>query len=394
MTAPAATTVNTSVCMDEARSLLPIIRANAAESESLGRVAQEVIDAFRATSLPRLLVRKEVGGVGGRLPDAVRVTQVLSSANGGIGWSLSFAIVGCSFGLLLERDAYEEIFQDPEASISGAFSPFSLFADAAEGGYTVTGSSKYNSAHRFASHLFFGGIVRREGQVRMIDGVPEIRGFVVPKSLVSIKPNWPANAMIASESDDAEVSNLFVEERFTFPLGGACPTWVGGAESVIPMLSQLGVGLAAQATGIAHGALGAFLEMAVTKVPAASRTRLADQAGPQIAYAEAHGLWLAADHLVRQTVDEAWARADAGAPFTDLDAANLRSALLAAVALSQRSVELVRAHAGMGVVLRGSEFERFARDTGAVAQHIAVSAARYETVGRVLMGLPAGSPLI
>jgi alkylation response protein AidB-like acyl-CoA dehydrogenase len=322
------------------------------------------------------------------------VIETLSSSNGGIGWALAFALTGPQFGLQLQRSAYDEIFSQPNATISGAVSPFSVVGEATDGGYVVSGKSSYNSAHRLLSHMFFGGMVRKQGQVVMQDGVPAFRAFVVPVHQVRIVPNWPANAIIASESDDAEIDQVFVPEEYTYPLLNATSPWKGGAESVIPLLSQLGAGLAAQAVGVARGALDSFREMAMAKVPAASRARLAEQPGAQLALAEAEGLWMAARAGLHAGVADAWERGDAGEPYTESDAATLRMASVTAVRLSKRAVELVRDYSGMNVVLRGSPLERFARDIGAISQHVAVAAPRFEPAGRVFMGLPAGSPML
>jgi hypothetical protein len=45
-------------------------------------------------------------------------------------------------------------------------------------------------------------------------------------------------------------------------------------------------------------------------------------------------------------------------------------------------------------VLRGSPMERLARDAGAVTQHVAVAAQRYENCGRVLLGLAPNGPML
>ncbi len=381
-------------CLDDARRLLPTIRENAAEAERQGRMTDAMIAAFRSTILPRMMVTTELGGGGMPLPAQLRVVSVLSSGDGATGWSLAFATGSPLFGNLLEKPTYDAIYSNPLGGIAGALAPFSVSAEAVPGGYFVSGRSSYNSAHRLASHLFFGGIVRRDGQVTMTDGTPELRGFVVPKSQARIIPNWPVSAMIATESDDAEIERTFVAEAYSFPFIGASSSWRGEVERRIPLLSLLGPGLAAQSIGIARGALDAFRDMAMTKVPAQSRTRLADVPGAQLALAEAEGLWMAADALLFRTIDDTWTKAELGEPFEIEDAARLRLACLTTTRLSRRAIDTIRDHAGMNVVLRRSPLERFTRDMGAVTQHVAVAASRFDPIGKVLMGLPPGTPAL
>jgi hypothetical protein len=72
----------------------------------------------------------------------------------------------------------------------------------------------------------------------------------------------------------------------------------------------------------------------------------------------------------------------------------LRLSCVTAVRLSRRAVELVRDFSGMSAIMRGNVLERACRDLDAITQHVAVAPSRFEPTGRVLMGLPPGSPLV
>jgi alkylation response protein AidB-like acyl-CoA dehydrogenase len=133
--------------------------------------------------------------------------------------------------------------------------------------------------------------------------------------------------------------------------------------------------------------------MAVSKVPAGGMTRLADQPGAQMALAEAEGIWMAAQAVLHNAVAEAWRIGDGGS-FALEDMARLRLAGVTATRLSRRAAELVRDFSGMSAIMRGNPIERFCRDLDAVTQHVAVAPGRFEPTGRVLMGLPPGSPLV
>jgi alkylation response protein AidB-like acyl-CoA dehydrogenase len=379
--------------LDEARELLPIVKRNAEAAESQGHMTDELVEAFRATKFRRMMILEEHGGGGLRIPDLLPVSQLLTSADGATGWSLTFAMMGSMFAQMLPKSSYDEIFSDPNGAMAGAMAPSAVFGDATEGGYRVSGKTSYNSAHRFATHMFVGGMVRRDGQVGIVNGMPEIRGFVLPKSEVTIVPNWKASAMIATESDDLVVEDKLVREEFTYHFLTARSPWRGGAESAIPLLSMLGPGLASMAVGAARGAIDAFREMAVSKIPAGGMTRLADQPGAQIALAEAEGIWMAAQAVLHNGVAEAWRIGDGGS-FAVEDMARLRLAGVTATRLSRRAAELVRDFSGMSAIMRGNPIERFCRDLDAVTQHVAVGPGRFEPTGRVLMGLPPGSPLV
>ena len=391
MTAPAATSA--SAFLDEARELLPIIRKNAEQAERQGHMTDELVEAFRDSGFRRMLVVEELGGGGRRIPDMIPVSQLLASADGATGWSLMFALSGPIFGQVLPKATYDSIFSDKAGALAGSMAPAAVRGVAENGGYRVSGKTSYNSAHRFATHMFVGGMTIRDGQPAVVNGMPEIRGFVLPKAEVSIVPNWNASAMVATESDDMVVEDRFVGEEFTYPFLTARSPWRGGAESQIPLLSQLGPGLASLAVGCARGAIDAFRDMATSKVPAGGMSRLADQPGAQFALAEAEGLWMAAHAVLHNGVRDAWATGDAGS-FTLEDMTRLRLSCVTAVRLSRRAVELVRDFSGMSAIMRGNVLERACRDLDAITQHVAVAPSRFEPTGRVLMGLPPGSPLV
>lgn len=389
-----APTTRPDAYLEEAREFLPLIKRNAADAETQGRMTDEIVEAFAGTGFRRMMVLPEHGGGGARLPDMLPVSQLLASADPATGWSLMFAMMGGALGQLMGRSAYDEVFSDPAGTIAGALAPMGVFADETDDGYVVSGKSSYNSAHRFATHLFFGGMVRRDGQVVFNNGAPEIRAFVVPKDRVEIIPNWQASAMVATESDDAIVKDVALPKDYSFSFFHGGSPWRPGAEGAIPPSSMAPIGLAAIAVGAARGALDTFKEMAVSKVPAASMARLADQPGAQIALAEAEGLWMAANAVLHETTRDIWEKTDAGEPFDFAAMARLRLAIVTATRLSRRSVELVRDYSGMSAILKPSPIERFCRDVGAVTQHVGVAAGRFHTVGRVLLGLPPESLIV
>jgi alkylation response protein AidB-like acyl-CoA dehydrogenase len=389
-----AVTAEPGAYLEEARAMLPLIRANAAAGEAQARLTDDVLDAFRASRFRRMLILPDHGGGGVRLPDLLPVSTTLASGDGATGWALLFAMVGPLFGQLLERSAYDEIFSNPDGAIAGALNPMGVFAEEADGGYVLTGKTSYNSAHRLATHLFFGGMVRRDGQPVFNNGAPEIRGFVVPKEQARITPNWNASAMVATESDDAAIEGVFVPRAYSFSFFQGGSPWCTGAESLVPPVSAGPIGIASIAVGAARGALDAFREMAVSKVPAASMARLADQPVAQIALAEAEGIWMAANAVLQDTARATWEKVDAEQAFSLDDAARLRLAIVTSARLSRRVTELVREQSGMSAILKPSAIDRACRDVGAVTQHVGVAAARFHTVGRVLMGLPPESLIV
>jgi hypothetical protein len=85
---------------------------------------------------------------------------------------------------------------------------------------------------------------------------------------------------------------------------------------------------------------------------------------------------------------------ETGATPTNDDRVRLRLAAMMGAQLAADAVNIVFDASGMTGAKIGGEIERCWRDVNVVRQHITLASSRYEVVGRVMLGLEPGSPLI
>ena len=71
-----------------------------------------------------------------------------------------------------------------------------------------------------------------------------------------------------------------------------------------------------------------------------------------------------------------------------------RLSSVTAAKLAAQAVDLVHDAAGMNAVQTSGAIQRCWRDLHTITQHVILSTGRFEVVGRVLFGLPPGSPII
>jgi alkylation response protein AidB-like acyl-CoA dehydrogenase len=109
---------------------------------------------------------------------------------------------------------------------------------------------------------------------------------------------------------------------------------------------------------------------------------------------QAEGLLQAARAHLHQATDEIWRRGAAGEPFDVQTRAAVRLASVTAVKLSAQAVDLVHDAAGMNAVQTSGGIQRCWRDVHTITQHVILSTGRFEVIGRILFGLPPGSPII
>ena len=93
-------------------------------------------------------------------------------------------------------------------------------------------------------------------------------------------------------------------------------------------------------------------------------------------------------------MEAAWSAAVDGLSLSLEDRAAVRIACLTAVEQSVAAADLLYRLAGSSAIFQSSPLERCWRDVHTAAQHMQVQDGRWETAGRVFMGLDPGSPLL
>jgi alkylation response protein AidB-like acyl-CoA dehydrogenase len=89
-----------------------------------------------------------------------------------------------------------------------------------------------------------------------------------------------------------------------------------------------------------------------------------------------------------------WDLAVNASQITVDDRADMRIASLTATGNCVDIVDLLYRLAGSSAIFQSSPLERCFRDVHTAAQHLQVQDARWETTGRVLLGLEPGSPVL
>jgi len=122
--------------------------------------------------------------------------------------------------------------------------------------------------------------------------------------------------------------------------------------------------------------------------------RLSEKVQAHVGLARAEALVRSAQAYWYGEVEAAWNTAVHGCALSLEDRAGLRIASLAAVEQSVAAADLLYRLAGSSAIFQSSPLERCWRDIHTAAQHMQVQDGRWETAGRVLMGLDPGSPLL
>jgi alkylation response protein AidB-like acyl-CoA dehydrogenase len=380
--------------LERVRGLAPLVRAHAARSEEIAQLAPEIAEAFHEAGLYRILLPARLEGGELTLPESLRVFETVARLDGSAGWNLSICADGPLFGHFISRQAFEEIFGDRRAVLAGSLNPTTTRAVPCDGGWRYSGKASYVSGSAQASWIMTAGVVLRDGSPGLVGDVPVMRAGIFPMARCKILSTWAVSGMRGTGSNDCVFEEVFVPDGFTYEWPNPRPTWSAGPFSAIQLATQLGGGLASIVLGVAQHAIDALKEIAVAKVPLGTRATLAERPLAQMQLAQAEG-WLRAGRTYLYAAnDEVWRLGGSGAAFDAPERAAARLAAVTAVKLAAQAVDLVHDAAGMNAVQTSCDIERCWRDVHTMTQHVILGTGRFEVIGRVLLGLPPGSPII
>ncbi len=382
----------TTELLDAARALAPLIRAHADETERDRCLAQPVVEALRAAGLYSLYTPRSLGGPEVPIATALRVVEELARADGATGWNV---MLTCDAGVLsgfVAEDAARAIFAaSPTPIVAGALNPLGRLRRV-EGGYLVNGRWPFGSGCQQADWFAGNGVLLDdEGMVRRPDGVPETRLAWMSAADVKILDTWRTAGLRGTGSHDWTVRDLFVPEGRALRLDPERP-FEPGALYAFPLFCTLAVSKAAVALGIARHAIDALVELAQAKTPTGQTSLLRERATVQADVARAEALVRSARAFLYQTVDEVWADVAAGRRATPEQRALLRLAAVDGVQQAAQAVDLMYNAGGATSIYETSPLERCFRDVHTLTAHIIVQTPVYELAGRVLLGLPPGTP--
>jgi alkylation response protein AidB-like acyl-CoA dehydrogenase len=376
------------------RGLAPLVRQHADRSERDAQLAPEIVEAFHDAGLFRILLPAVLDGGDLTVPESFRVVEEVSRLDGSAGWNLSICSGGPIFAHFLARDAFDEIFRDPRAIAAGSLNPLGTQVVRCDGGWRFSGRATYVSGSAQASWVISAGVAVEDGAPRFVDDIPVMRAGLFPIRHARVLQTWEVSGMRGTGSNDVVFDDVLVPDAFTFEWPEPRSSWRQGPFGAIPLMVQLGGALAAVALGVARHAIDELVEIAVAKVPAATRASLRERPLAQIQLGQAEGLLQAARASLYQATDDAWRRGAARAPFDERTRAAIRLASVMAAKLAAQAVDLVHDAAGMNAVQTSGSIQRCWRDVHTITQHVILSTGRFEVIGRILFGLPPGSPII
>ena len=275
-----------------AESLAPEILANLDRIDDECQLPPDLAGRMAAHNLFCLYAPEALGGPELDPLTAFRVVETISQADGSAGWCVFNGSAITAALARLTVDAVKEIFGDPPAMLgSGSARPEGT-ATITEGGYIINGRWNYLSGIDHSTALFLNCRLQQQdgSPARNEDGSPAMRVVVAPVAAGTVIDNWTTLRMRGTASNDCEYSEVFVPAHHSYRRGD--PSYHPGplynpAQTAILISWTLA---AANALGMARGAMNAFHELATDAGTTNSPMLLRDRNYVQIAYGECEAI--------------------------------------------------------------------------------------------------------
>lgn len=372
-----------------AAGLAPLIRSASEEGEAKRCTPPRVVEALAAAGLLQMFLPRSLGGP--ELPPlaAFHAIEELSKADGSVGWCTMIATVLSHFTGWLDSGVARSMVSAPaDFRAAGSLRPQGQ-AREVEGGYRVSGTWNFASGITYANWLYCTCRVMDGNAPRMtVAGVPLTRAAWIPVKSTRIVDTWSVVGLRATGSHDFIVEDVFVDRSHTSSFAEP-PFERGQLYNPRLFFITLWVIVAANALGIARGAIDAFIDLA-GRSSTSSPVPLRDRAAVQTRVAEAEALLGAARAFVLDTVATVWD--GTGGQDASSAIARARLAITHAIHEAVRATDVVFHAAGTNAIYSSNPLERHFRDIHVVVQHNAAFAVHYESAGKVLLGLRPSDP--
>ncbi len=372
-----------------ARGIRPVLERNAAQTDSLRRLSDEVVRALRDNGLCRLMVPKRFGGYQTSIRTYIDVMAEIGQGCGSTAWVASLVNV-CEWlaGLFPDRAQRDIWGADPDAWIAGSLAPNGN-AVPVDGGWRVTGRWPWASGSMHAQWVACGIHMSNERGEMTNLGLS-----LMPIADVTVEDTWFMVGMKGTGSNTIIATDVFVPEHRFLPYP---PAFEGRYRTehvdepvyrvaLVPVTVLI---LAGSQLGAARAALDYVISKANSRgITHTTFQRQAHSSGFQMLVAEAAMKVDTAYLHAGRSADDLDRAAEAGRHPDFVERARVRMDTALAAKYAREAMELlVQAH-GTSSLADHNPLQRMWRDVH-VASHHAITEwqVNLEVYGRAVLGV-------
>jgi len=359
-------------------ALLRDIRQRRKEFEAQKYISPDIIERFKAVGVYRALVAKRFGGDEKSPAEFCELIETIARADGSAGWVASFGIGGVYLAALPVETLTKLYAKGPDVVFAGGIFPPQP-AELVEGGYRVNGRWSWGSGS-MGAEVIGAGILPKNGDN---SGLP--RMAVMPRSQVSIEPNWDVMGLLGTGSHDIVVKDVIVPPEWTFVRGGASS--LDTPLYRYPTLSFAAQVLTVVGLGIARAAIDEVLGMAAGRASVTGAPNLGERVYVQLEIAKIEAELRAARAWFYQAIDDVWQVLLKGDKPSDHLVSMLRLSTTHASRVSADVTRRAQMVSGGTGVYESCPLAAQVRDVQMITQHAFMGDITYQNAGAMLFGL-------
>ena len=200
---------------------------------------------------------------------------------------------------------------------------------------------------------------------------------------------WCTIGLRGTASNEYSVENLFVPDSHAMHRDDPAHRREQGPLYRFTSGQLYSAGFAGVGLGIARGTIDAFLALPANKVARGASKPVRENNVVQSQLAQSEARYQSARAFLHGTLNELWDHVVARGEMTAPQKAQLRLASTWAIQQAREAVSTLYHAAGSSAVFQDNPFERRLRDIHTVAQQAQGRQLHFETVGQLMLGLPA-----
>ncbi|MFZ5965162.1 acyl-CoA dehydrogenase family protein [Thalassococcus sp. BH17M4-6] len=362
---------------DTKAQILAEIRDRAPEFQKRRHIPQDVVDQFKTLGVYRAFVPERFGGDAKSPAAFCRLIEDIAAADASAGWVASFG-VSATYLSTLPPDTYAAIYgNNPDTVFAGGMFPPQA-AKTVDGGYEVTGQWPWCSGIVGAD--LAGAGIKVEDQSTTLPLIA-----VMPKSKVEIVDTWNTTGLRATGSHDIRADKVVVPRDWTF-VRGSKPT-MDDRVFRYPSMALASQVLAVVALGAAGAALD-HLHASGSRKSVTGAPKPGARPYLQTEFAKAKGLYLGAQALFYDTLEEGYAELEHNESVSRDMHVRLRLVASKAAKDGAEAARMAFALGGSTVIEEGHPLLRHMLDAAGVAQHAFLSEGTWTGAGAAFFDEP------
>jgi 3-hydroxy-9,10-secoandrosta-1,3,5(10)-triene-9,17-dione monooxygenase len=374
-----------------AASLIPTLRERAIATTRDRRIPDSTISDLWDSDLFYLLKPMKFGGPEVRPDIAFQVADELGRGDGSVAWVWAVMTIHDLFVALYPGEFQQEYWDKENTLSASSFPPYGK-ATPASGGFRISGKWPFCSGVDNADWLFLGAIF---GPPSGNSPMPDIRYVWIPKSEATIIDDWDVLGLRGTGSKSIAIEDSFVpNHRILSHEAMGAGTTPGasihdGPLYRAPLWGIIPFTISSPASGIARGALEAFVNEMKVREGSFDHSPLSKKPGIHVRIAEASAMIDSGDLLYKRSLRDTIDRIMAGETLTLEHRARSRRDQAYSVRMAKEAAGLLfEAQGGRGL-FESNPVQRAFRDLQAVSGHIVAGwdIAAY-SYGQIMLGGP------